>query len=187
MPAFETESVTVSSAGLAYTVPFVTELELTNTADTTTVTATKVADGEDNPTDPFNLNEEQQQRVIMFSFNQTSSWEMTFRVHRALSGANIRNFMFAGYGAFELPRCIPTVPYPPMSPHPTPPPPSASPSPPPPTPPPPAEPTPSPPPPSPPPAPPPPPPPSPPMPTPPPPSPPMPTPPPPEIPPIAPS
>ena len=54
--SYETESVTVSSAGLAYTVPFVTELELTNTADTTTVTATKVADGEDNPTDPFNLN-----------------------------------------------------------------------------------------------------------------------------------
>ena len=100
--SYETESRTYS-AGLAYTVPFVTELELTNTADTTTVTAKAAADGKDNPTDPFNLNEEQQQRVIMFSFNQTSSWEMTFRVHRALSGANIRNFMFAGYGAFELP------------------------------------------------------------------------------------
>ena len=115
---YETESVTVGSS-VAYTVPKVTDLKITNAADTTTVEATKV--GKDaTPTDPFTLNEdarlatEAQQRVIMFSFSKVSSWDMTFKVTKALgSSPNHRNFMFAGYGVFELPRCTPTVTKPP--------------------------------------------------------------------------
>ena len=86
----------------------VNTLELKNTADTTTVTAKKVADGKDNPTDPFDLDEEQKRKVIMFSFTKVSV-DMTFKVTRAMSGDNIRNFMFAGYGAIGLPKRIPTA------------------------------------------------------------------------------
>jgi len=66
--------------------------------------ATVYGNEEDNPSDPSNLTQEQQQKLVAVVFKNTPTWNITFAVSNKGSGG--RNFLFGG--------SIPSVPYTPM-------------------------------------------------------------------------
>ena len=59
--------------------------------------------GADNPTDPLYLTEEQRNKAVSFTFNNTASFDVTYRVTQGGTG---RNFFFAGKSNIVA-RCYP--------------------------------------------------------------------------------
>lgn len=60
--------------------------------------ATTRGTGPDNPTDPFNLTEQQANRTVMFQFENTSSFELRLGLGVDSNGGSLggRNFLFSG-------------------------------------------------------------------------------------------
>lgn len=68
------------------------------TATTPFFGATTPGTGADNPTDPFNLTEQQANRTVLFNFENTSSFQLRLGIGPDAEGGSLggRNFLFGG-------------------------------------------------------------------------------------------
>lgn len=106
------ESLSVVDTGslATYTITTASELAVGGSTPEPTFTATTFGTGPDNPTDPTDLTAQQENRSILFTLKDTSSFVMNYDT---TSGSSGRNFLFAGEAIFDdVPVTVVSVPEP---------------------------------------------------------------------------